>query len=182
MQNHYRNKLWIILLNNDAVNENNSYFTKSMNVQFIKKSIMIDEKKAYHVNNEKTKIWRKRDDNIHWKNNSVFVHLINAKDSKSIAKIKIKNKRFFKKNKFNSIIFQKASSKSANKISDSKNDQSFKKEIVKFQKNLHNKTKKTNSINNSILIINEKIWNNLNAEHIKKKKHVETFKNNWFIS
>ena len=169
MQNHYRNELWIILLNDDAVSENNSYFTKSMNAQFIKKSVMIDEKKTYYVNSEKTKIWRKRNDNIHWKSNSVFVHLINAKDSKSIAKIKTKNKRFFKKNEFNSNIFQKTSSKSTSKIFDSKNDQSFKKKIVKFQKNLHNKAKKANSINDLISMTNEKIWNNLNVEHIKKK-------------
>ena len=47
-------------------------------------------------------------------------------DSKSIADIST-NKRFFKKKKFNLNIFQKTFRKSASKILDSKNDQSFKK-------------------------------------------------------
>ena len=177
MQNHYRNELWVILLNDDAVSENNSYFTKSMNAQLIKKPVMIDEKKAYHVNSEEIKIWRKRDDNIYWKNNSVFVHLINAENSKFIAKIKIKSKRFFKKK----WVQFKHSSKNIKQVSEQnlrfKKRSVIQKKIVKFQKNLHNKTKKTNSINDSILMTNEKVWDNLNVEHIKKKnmsKHSET--------
>ena len=65
MQNHYKNETWMTLFSDDAVNENNSYFIKSMNVQSLKKSIMIDDKKTHHVNNQKIKTWRKHDNNIH---------------------------------------------------------------------------------------------------------------------
>ena len=99
------------------------------------------------------------------------MYLINANDPKSIADIST-DKRFFKKNEFNSSTFQKAFNKSTNKIFDLKNDQSFKKKIVKtkFLKNLLDQTKKTNSQNDSISITNENVWNDLNNTHVKRKK------------
>ena len=182
MQNHYRNELWIILLNDDAVSENNPYFTKSMNVQSIKKPIMIDEKKTYHVNNEKTKAWRKRDDNIHWKNNSAFVYLINAKNSKPIAKIKVKDKRFFKKKWAQFKHF----SKNIKQVSEQ--NLRFKKRSVIQKKN--RKISEEFTQQNEKNEFDQRFSINDRRKNIKqfkrwiyqKKKHVEAFRNNWFIS